>query len=203
MLVSHQNTNSNQAFTLEVLKKLLGYGGTIQALMMGTNELVKPTSLFGLFLRHMILSFEISSYENLSKFLNDMRVYIEKKDTKCPILSVRHQKAYFSTEVRKFQKGIVMSESNIAIHKNICSMANNDKIQQAEYLHYLNYLSIKEYNLAKKHLHQYFTMMLNNCEEEKNIRPFSALNLAAIHSAFGHKEIAMRYLKVSSRSVYK
>ena len=52
-----------------VLKKLIGNLGSAHALMMNPEEPIKPNSPFGLFLRHMIISFELASFEQLSMFL--------------------------------------------------------------------------------------------------------------------------------------
>ena len=118
------------------------------------------------------------------------------KDTVFPLLSTKQREAAFCREVSKFQSNLSLDRSNAEIHK-MCSGSNDKRIQQAEFLQYLNYLSVKEYNLAKKHLHQYFTMMLNSGDESKNIRPFSALSLASMHTMFQHNDIAMQYLKAS------
>ena len=124
-----------------------------------------------------------------------MTTYIEDKDKVYPLLSSKQQEAAFCREVEKFQNNLSLDHSNAEVH-DMCSSDTTNRIQQAEFLQYLNFLSVKEYNLAKKHLHQYFTMMLTSGEESKNIRPFSALCLAAMHIVFGHKELAMQYLKV-------
>ena len=127
--------------------------------------------------------------------IQELKTYIEDKDKVYPLLSSKQQEAAFCREVDKFQNNLSMEHSNSEIHE-MCCIDTANRIQQAEFLQYLNFLSVKEYNLAKKHLHQYFTMMLTSGEESKNIRPFSALCLAAMHTVFQHKGLAMQYLKV-------
>ena len=133
---------------------------------------------------------------DLNSSLQDLNTYIDDKDKVFPLLSTKQQEAAFCREVSKFQSNLCLDRSNIEIHE-MCNGSNDKRIQQAEFLQYLNYLSVKEYNLAKKHLHQYFTMMLNSGDESKNIRPFSALSLAAMHTMFQHDDLAMQYLKVA------
>ena len=67
-----------------VLKKLLGNLGSAYALMMNPEELIKPNSPFGLFLRHMIISFEMASFEQLSMFLQVriLKIKLEKLKSK-------------------------------------------------------------------------------------------------------------------------
>ena len=128
-------------------------------------------------------------------YFQDLKTYIENKDKVFPLISTKQQEAVFCREVAKFQSSLSLDRSNAEIHE-MCRGSNEKRIQQAEILQYLNYLSVKEYNLAKKHLHQYFTMMMNSRDEIKNIRPFSALSLAAMHTMFQHNDLAMQYLKV-------
>ncbi|XP_033102133.1 anaphase-promoting complex subunit 5-like [Anneissia japonica] len=188
-----------------------------------SEPVVHRNCIIGLFIRRMILAFDQLSfntvcklYKNLKKYcLQGKQLFIAEKTmatglehdlSLSGIFSHRQAEFFMSEQAALLQNEECKAMPPHKLQEHIDDLTkNNPELPATRYLSFLNYLRINEYCGAVHSLYNYFdrisspNTMSNSSEEFSQSYRYAALNLASLHSRFGHKEEALLTLKEAIR----
>ncbi|XP_071947351.1 anaphase-promoting complex subunit 5-like isoform X2 [Antedon mediterranea] len=122
------------------------------------------------------------------------------------IFSHRQAEFFMSEQAALLQNEECKAMPPNELHEHISDLSkNNPELPATRFLSFLNYLRVNEYCAAVHSLYNYFdrisspsTMSVSSEEFSQSYR-YAALNLASLHSRFGHKEEALLTLKEAIR----
>lgn len=165
------------------------------------------TSIVGLFLRRMILYFDKLPFSGVSRLFREFCEYVNVPLTNtenaksgshllrtCPkqmqyfigkqlnLIQVNEKKAMNPRELSEILR-------NNCKDYNIPALIQND-FNDVHFLRYLNSLRVNEYSTSKEALMTYFDGNANSVS-----RCWAGLNLAILHSHFGHSDLALQSIK--------
>uniref|UniRef100_T1IR26 Anaphase-promoting complex subunit 5 n=1 Tax=Strigamia maritima TaxID=126957 RepID=T1IR26_STRMM len=189
-----------------------------------TVPIVHKSSVIGLFLRRMLLAFDKLSFSQVYKLHANFELYyqaslpesddfhmdfndteqlrFESEKSKCRFS--RKQAEYFISQ----QAAMIQSNEKEALppdhlQDRIREILNyHPDLAEAHFLSYLNNIRVKEYCGAINHLYHCFDRNTLSNQDSKSCADdvgrsfrYAALNLAALHCRFGHKEEALAALR--------
>ncbi|XP_054162422.1 anaphase-promoting complex subunit 5-like [Oppia nitens] len=192
--------------------ELLDLIGSLKTLILSQTNVIQKSSIVGLFIRRMWLyydklSFSATSqlFHSLCDYINDKNdskisntvntsINVENKSETCPQIQYFISKQLNLIQIN--EKKALSPFDLLEQIKNNCqtadvntSSANND-LNDVHFLKYLNALRVDEFAAAKESLMAYFDGNANQMN-----RCWSALNLAILHSHFGHHEWTIQTIK--------
>ena len=173
---------------------------------------IQKSSIVGLFIRRMWLYFDKLSFSAVSQLFHNYREYIndkneskvnntintsiniENKSETCPQMQYFISKQLNLIQINE-KKALSPFELLEQIRNN-CQMSDmaisstNSDLNDVYFLKYINALRVNEFAAAKEALMAYFDGNANQMG-----RCWPALNLAILHSHFGHNEWAIQAIK--------
>ncbi|XP_014787767.1 anaphase-promoting complex subunit 5 [Octopus bimaculoides] len=202
-----------------------------------SETLMHKSSLFGLFARRMMVTFNMLSLSEVVNIFNrfhaEMMSITADKEKNCrdsvgPDDAFGQGKTQPPPVTYKSQKQAEYYIANQAflIHHNVTKAAppnelqerirnllkENPNLAEAHFLSYLNNIRVKEFCTASHNLYHYFDRYVLPSVDQSNVQQFktkeniddsnrryAALNLAALHFSFGHKEQAIAALREAIR----
>ncbi|XP_012287472.1 anaphase-promoting complex subunit 5 [Orussus abietinus] len=175
-------------------------------------------SVLGLYVRRIVMFFEKLTFSQVVALYDDFKKYLEKRtaspnnseladskaepvDTYKSIWGGRQAELLVAQQAHALQtdehKALPPAELQKLVHELLnCS----PDYAEAHYLSYLNCLRVNEYCGALDSLYHCFDRLApletrSPTEDRARTFRYAALNLAALHAQFGHKEVARSALK--------
>eukprot|EP00743_Colponemidia_sp_Colp-15_P011053 GILK01012274.1.p1 GENE.GILK01012274.1~~GILK01012274.1.p1 ORF type:complete len:770 (-),score=119.13 GILK01012274.1:32-2305(-) len=179
---------------------------------MDTEVVLDPNSIFGVFARRMVLTFQKSMFEGLSRLFDRFVLYRLELEggsggvpegQESPVLSLCQLEKYVNKQAAEIEGSIrtkPAKEVGQAIDQLIARLPHYPK---AHYLRYLHSVHHKEHESAIDSLCHYFDYTLKTVAKSDvtdgagangltNIVQYSILNLASVHFRFGDYRAALQ-----------
>ncbi|KAM3572265.1 hypothetical protein VYU27_005705 [Nannochloropsis oceanica] len=174
---------------------------------------VEPDSVFGVFLRQVLLDCNGLNFESLGSLLDDI-----KTDVWAPLHSVSSSSFTHPTSSRQAQQYLQRRVLDLNHDVGRCTYEDTEEeverllqrhpeLPRGQFLRYLNSTRHGEFSGALDSLHRYFDYAIRRggpnatgkTSSSRNIVQYASLNLAALHFRLGHTALAFAAINETVR----